>query len=61
MRKVEIVEDPQSQRCWVAMDAKSGAPVMRMHDKESLRRICEGLEWKIVQIAAAGGRTELSR
>jgi hypothetical protein len=23
MRKVEIVEDPRSQRCWVAVDVKS--------------------------------------
>jgi hypothetical protein len=61
MRKVEIVEDPRSQRCWVAMDAKLGEPVMRMHDRELLRRICEGLEWKIVQTAVAGRRSELSR
>jgi hypothetical protein len=52
MRKVEIVEDQRSQRCWVAMDAKSGEPVMRMHDKELLRRICQGLEWSIVHTSA---------
>jgi hypothetical protein len=33
MRRVEIVEDPQSQRCWVALDLKSGEPVMRLAER----------------------------
>jgi hypothetical protein len=49
MRKVEIVEDPRSQRCWVAVDAKSGEPVMRLHDRYLLERLCESLEWRVVQ------------
>ncbi len=49
MRKVEIVEDPQSQRCWVAADLESGEPVMRLHDRGLLERVCNSLEWKIVQ------------
>jgi len=49
MRRVEIVEDPQSQRCWVAIDLKSGEPVMRLHDRGLLERLCKSLEWKIVQ------------
>jgi len=49
MRKVEIVEDPQSQRCWVAVDLKSGESVMRLHDRGLLERLCKSLEWKIVQ------------
>jgi hypothetical protein len=60
MRRVEILEEPKSQRCWVARDMKSGEPVMRMHDKGLLQKICQGLEWKIVQTAVAGsqaGRT----
>ena len=57
MRRVEILEEPKSQRCWVARDMKSGQPVMRMHDKELLQKICQGLDWKIVQTAAAGSRS----
>jgi hypothetical protein len=34
MRKVEIVDDPRAQRCWVAVDAKSGEPMLRLHDRE---------------------------
>ena len=48
MRKVEIMEDPHAQRCWVAIDKKLGEPVMRLHDRDLLERICRSLEWKIV-------------
>jgi hypothetical protein len=48
MRRVEIVEDSQSQRCWVALDLKSGEPVMRLHDRSLLERLCNSLEWKLV-------------
>jgi hypothetical protein len=49
MRKVEITEAPGAQRCWIAMDLKSGEPVLRLHDRELLERICTSLEWKIMQ------------
>jgi hypothetical protein len=49
MRRVEIVEDPRSQRCWVALDSKSGEPVMRLHDRYLLEQLCNSLEWKLVQ------------
>jgi hypothetical protein len=49
MRKVEIVDDPHAQRCWVAVDAKSGEPMLRLHDGELLERICRSLDWKIVE------------
>jgi hypothetical protein len=49
MRRVEIVEDTRSQRCWVALDIKSDVPVMRLHDRHLLERLCNSLEWKIVQ------------
>jgi hypothetical protein len=49
MRRVEIVEDARSQRCWVALDIKSGEPVMRLHDRHLLERLCNRLEWKLVQ------------
>jgi hypothetical protein len=48
MRRVEIVVNPQSQRCWVALDLKSGEPVMRLHDSSLLERLCNSLEWKLV-------------
>ena len=57
MRKVEIVEDPTAQRSWVAVDVKSGEPMMRMHDRELLEKICRGLDWKIVQPVAQRGRS----
>jgi hypothetical protein len=49
MRKVEIVTDPSAQRCWLAVDAKSREPVLRLHDRELLERICHSLDWKIVR------------
>jgi len=49
MRRVEIVEDPRSQRCWVALDIKSGEPVMRLHDRHLLEMLSNSLEWKLVQ------------
>ncbi len=49
MRRVEIVEEPSAQRCWVALDIESGEPVMRLHDRHLLERLCDSLEWKIVQ------------
>jgi hypothetical protein len=57
MRKVEIVDDPGAQRCWIAVDSKSRESVMRMHDRELLERICRGLDWKIVERSAARSRT----
>jgi hypothetical protein len=48
MRRVEVVEDPGSQRCWVAVDMKSGEPVMRLHDRGLLERLLNSLEWKVV-------------
>jgi hypothetical protein len=48
MRKVEIATDPRTQRCWVAIDCKSGEPMLRLHDRELLERICRSLDWKLV-------------
>jgi hypothetical protein len=49
MRKVEIIDDPKAQRCWIAVDAKTGERVLRMRDRALLERICQSLEWRIVQ------------
>jgi hypothetical protein len=49
MRRVQIVEDPRSQRCWVAVDIKSGESVMRLHDRGLLERLCENLEWIVAR------------
>jgi hypothetical protein len=51
MRKVQIVDDPRAQRCWLAVDVKSGEPVLRLHDRGLLERICRSLERKIVHRA----------
>jgi hypothetical protein len=58
MRRVEIVQDPRSQRCWVAVDVKSGEAVMRLHDRGLLERLCESLEWKVVQVDKQGSRRD---
>jgi hypothetical protein len=49
MRKVEIVDDPRTQRCRVAVDYKSREPMLRLHDRPLLERICLSLDWKIVE------------
>jgi hypothetical protein len=49
VRKVEITADPNAQRCWIAVDTKSGEPVLRMHDRGLLERICQSLEWTIAR------------
>lgn len=62
MRKVEIVEDPRSQRCWVAIDVKSGELVMRLHDRGLLEQLCTKLEWKVVdRKAVRSGYQQLDR
>jgi hypothetical protein len=61
MRKVEIVEDPRSQRCWVAVDVKSDEPVMRLHDRHLLERLCDSLEWMVVQKERQRSRNGLGR
>lgn len=49
MRRVEIVEDPNAQRNWIAVDLKSGERMLRLHDRGLLERVCKSLEWKVVQ------------
>jgi hypothetical protein len=49
MRKVQIVEAPGAQRCWVARDAASGEALLRLHDRGLLERVCQSLEWKVVE------------
>jgi hypothetical protein len=58
MRKVEIVEEPGTQHCWVAVDEKLREPVLRLHDRGLLERICRSLEWKIVQTPGQRSHTE---
>jgi hypothetical protein len=57
MRKVEIVDDPRTQRCWVAVDVKSGEPMLRLDDRELLERICRSLDWKIVETVQRGPKS----
>jgi hypothetical protein len=56
MRRVEIAADPRTQRCWVAVDCKSGEPMLRLHDRELLERVCRSLEWKIMETVERSGR-----
>jgi hypothetical protein len=57
MRKVAILEDPGAQRCWVAVDEKLREPVLRVHDRGLLERICQSLDWKIVQTNSQRSRS----
>jgi hypothetical protein len=58
VRKVEITADPNAQRCWIAVDTKSGEPMLRLNDRDLIERICRSLEWKIAQPAAQRSRSE---
>jgi hypothetical protein len=48
MRRVEIVADPRSQQCWIAVDVMSGEAMMRLDDRGLLERLCTSLDWKVV-------------
>jgi hypothetical protein len=49
MRTVEIKQDANGQRRWIAVDRKSGEVVLRIHDEGLLRNICRSLDWKVVE------------
>jgi hypothetical protein len=55
MREVAIVEDTRAQRRWVVVDSESGASVLRLHDRGLLERICQSLDWKIIQTNVQSG------
>jgi len=57
VRKVEITVDANAQRCWIAVDTKSGEPMLRLHDRDLLERICRSLEWKVAQPVAQRSRS----
>jgi hypothetical protein len=59
MREVEIVKDPRAQRDWVATDAKSGEPVLRLQDRELLEKLCRNLGWEIVPTDAQRLQSEI--
>ncbi len=49
MRKIEIDEQPEVQRRWIAKDMKSGETLLRLHDRDLLETICSNLGWQIVE------------
>jgi hypothetical protein len=53
-RSTLVLDDLHAQRCWVAMDRKSGEPVMRLHDWDLLpARVQEpGVEGGVERTAA---------
>jgi len=53
VRKVDIVADPRAQRCWLAVDVKSGETLQRLHDRGLLERVYRSLDWKVMQARAA--------
>jgi hypothetical protein len=57
MRTVEIVQEPRAQRNWIAIDRTSGEPMLRLHDRDLLERICVRLEWKIARPAVQRSRS----
>jgi hypothetical protein len=53
MRTVEIRHDPADPRPWVAIDRRTGEPVLRLSDRSQLEEICTRFEWRV---AAVKGR-----
>jgi hypothetical protein len=48
MRRVEIVEEPSTQRCWVVIDVASRKPILRLHDRDMILKLCQDFEWQIL-------------
>ena len=48
MRRVEIIEEARDQRPWVAVDASTRQPVLRMQRLETLLTISRSLGWDLV-------------
>ncbi len=58
MRQVEITEEQDSQRPWVAVDRETRRVLLRMDRLEMLLRIADGLGWEIktqAELQQAGG------
>jgi hypothetical protein len=39
MRKVEVLDEPQGQRRWTAVDAMTRQVILRLHDENLLRDV----------------------
>jgi hypothetical protein len=67
MRTVEIVDEPGKQRRWVAVEVGTCEPPLRLHDRDMLQNICQGLGWcvtaaqPVITSAAPARRTESRR
>jgi hypothetical protein len=48
MRRVEIIEESRNQRPWVAIDANTRQPILRMQRLETLLTISRSLDWEVV-------------
>ena len=57
MRSIQIMEEPDGQRRWVAVDAKTGKQVLRLRDCDQLRDICERLGWQVMSTTGAPFRS----
>jgi hypothetical protein len=56
------VHDRANQRPWVAVDPRSGAPLLRLRNRDQLEGVCSRLGWSIAaEGAAAPGRRYLDR
>jgi hypothetical protein len=47
-RTVEIVRDPNDPRPWVAIDRRTGEPVLRLFNRDQLEQVCLRFGWRIV-------------
>jgi hypothetical protein len=47
MRQVEIVEEPSNQRPWVVVDVASRKPILRLHDRILVLKLCREFGWQI--------------
>ena len=56
MRTVLIVHDRANQRPWVAVDQKSGLPLLRLRERYQLQGMCARLGWEMISATQFEGR-----
>jgi hypothetical protein len=53
-RRVEIVEGPDPDYKWMAIDQGTRQSLLRMSDLNQLRDICRRLGWNVVEVKRVG-------
>lgn len=58
MRKIDIIEETDRLRKWIAIDRLTRLELLRLHDLDQLENVCERLEWQVVEIICAAGHKD---